>query len=103
MVLRWFLDGTRVAQLALDNQVSGSTAYLHDAIVVLAAAAPSLHGALPAARTAGYSHVLIIDDSALVAGGLCVLGVCPPLILLMAAALAATDETELQRAGSRRR
>ncbi len=26
MVLRWFLDGTRVAQLARDNQVSSSTA-----------------------------------------------------------------------------
>jgi DDE superfamily endonuclease len=59
MVLRWFLDATRVAQLALDNQISGSTAYryLHEAIDVLAAAAPSLHGALLAARTAGYSHV----------------------------------------------
>jgi hypothetical protein len=59
MVLRWFLDATRVAQLALDNQVSGSTAYryLHEAIDVLAAAAPSLHGALLAARTAGYHHV----------------------------------------------
>lgn len=30
---------------------------------------------------------LILDDSALLAGGLCVLGVFPPLILLMAAAL----------------
>jgi hypothetical protein len=59
MVLRWFLDSTLVAQLALDNQVSGSTAYryLHEAIDVLAAAAPSLHGALLAARTAGYGHV----------------------------------------------
>jgi hypothetical protein len=59
MVLRWFLDATRVAQLALDNQISGSTAYryLHEAIDILAAAAPSLHGALLAARTAGYSQV----------------------------------------------
>ena len=34
LVLRWFLDGTRVAQLALDSQVSGSTAYryLHEGI-----------------------------------------------------------------------
>lgn len=29
---------------------------------------------------------LILDDAALLAGGLCVLGVLPPLILLMAAA-----------------
>ncbi len=59
LVLRWFLDATRVAQLARDNHVSASTTYryLHEAIDVLAAAAPSLHGALLAARTAGYSHV----------------------------------------------
>ncbi|WP_166665474.1 transposase family protein [Kribbella caucasensis] len=59
LVLRWFIDGTRVAQLALDNQVGASTAYryLHEAIDVLAAAAPSLHGALLAARAAGHSHV----------------------------------------------
>jgi hypothetical protein len=43
MVLRWFLDTIQVTQLALDNQVSASTAYryLHEAIDVLAAAAPS--------------------------------------------------------------
>src|SRR3954453_8264018 len=46
LVLRWFLDGTRVAQRATDNQLSLSTTYryLHEAIDVLAAAAPSLHG-----------------------------------------------------------
>ena len=59
LVLRWFLDGTRVAQLAADNQLSSSTTYryLHEAIDILAGAAPSLHGALLAARTAGHSHV----------------------------------------------
>ena len=59
MVLRWFLDGTRIAQLAADNRLSSSTAYryLHEAIDVLAAAAPGLHGALLAARMAGHSHV----------------------------------------------
>jgi hypothetical protein len=44
----------------MDNQViRGSTAYryLHEAIDVLDAAAPSLHSALLAARTAGYTHV----------------------------------------------
>ncbi len=57
MVLRWFLDGTRVAQLARDNQVSSSTAYryLHEVIDVLAAVAPGVHGALLAARTAGHT------------------------------------------------
>ena len=61
LALRWFLDGTRVAQLATDNQHSLATAYrhLHKAIDVLAALAPSLHGALLAARTAGHSHVHI--------------------------------------------
>ena len=59
LVLRWFLDATRVAQLAVDNQIGVSTVYryLHEAIDVLAAAAPGLHGALLAARSAGYSHV----------------------------------------------
>jgi hypothetical protein len=61
LALRWFLDGTRVAQLATDNRLGLSTAYryLHEAIDVLAATAPSLHGALLAARTAGHSHVHI--------------------------------------------
>ncbi len=50
---------TRVAQLAVDNQLSSSTAYryLHEGIDVLAAAAPGLHGALLAARAAGHTHV----------------------------------------------
>jgi hypothetical protein len=31
MILRWFLDGTRVAQLAADNTIgrSGAYSYLH--------------------------------------------------------------------------
>jgi DDE superfamily endonuclease len=61
LVLRWLLDGTRVAQLAADNQVSRSTgyAYLHEGIAVLAAQAPGLHSALLAAKMAGYDHVNI--------------------------------------------
>src|SRR3954447_16532280 len=48
LVLRWFLDGTRLAQLAADNRIGRSTAYryLHEGIDVLAAAAPGLRGAL---------------------------------------------------------
>jgi len=55
LVLRWFLDATRVAQLATDNQISASTAYryLQEGIDVLAAVAPGLYGALLAARAAG--------------------------------------------------
>jgi DDE superfamily endonuclease len=61
LVLRWFLDGTRMRQLARDNAISKSTGYdyLHEGIDVLAARAPSLHGALLAAKAAGYSHVTI--------------------------------------------
>ena len=57
LVLRWFLDGTRVAQLAADNQLSSSTAYryLHEAIDVLAAAAPSA-ARCAARRPAGRAH-----------------------------------------------
>src|SRR5213080_4138622 len=60
-VLRWFLDGTRLAQLAADNRVGRSTAYryLHEGIDVLAAVAPGLRGALLAARTAGHPHVTV--------------------------------------------
>ncbi|OLL70326.1 transposase [Pseudonocardia sp. Ae168_Ps1] len=59
MVLRWFLDSTRVAQLAADNRIGRSTAYryLHEGIDVLAATAPGLHGALLAARLAGHTHL----------------------------------------------
>jgi hypothetical protein len=61
LVLRWFLDGTRMSQLARDNAISKSTGYdyLHEGIDVLAARAPGLQGALLAATAAGYSHVNI--------------------------------------------
>src|SRR3954464_9303339 len=75
LILRWFVDGTRLAQLALDNRISSSTAYryLHEGIDVLAAAAPGLRGALLAARAAGPTHVhvdgtLIRTDRCSVAG-----------------------------------
>ena len=61
LVLRWFLDGTRLAQLAADNDIGRSTAYryLHEGIDVLAAAAPGLRGALLAVRAAGHPHVTV--------------------------------------------
>src|ERR687890_498613 len=61
LVLRWLLDGTRVTQLAADNQVSRSTgyAYLHEGITVLATQAPGLHSVLLAAKMAGYRHLTI--------------------------------------------
>jgi hypothetical protein len=61
LLLRWFVDGTRLTQLAADNRIGRSTAYryLHEGIDVLAAAAPGLRGALLAARAAGHSHVTI--------------------------------------------
>src|SRR4051812_46145645 len=61
LVLRWLLDGTRITQLAVDNQISRSTgyAYLHEGIAVLAARAPGLGPVLLAATMAGYAHVNI--------------------------------------------
>ena len=61
LLLRWFVDGTRLAQLAADHRIGRSTAYryLHEGIDVLAAAAPGLRGALLAARAAGHSHVTV--------------------------------------------
>jgi hypothetical protein len=57
LVLRWFLDGTRMAQLAADNAIGSSTAYryLHEGIAVLAARQPSLRSVLLAAKMAGHS------------------------------------------------
>jgi hypothetical protein len=61
LVLRWLLDGTRITQLAADNQVSRSTGYtyLHEGLTVLAAHAPGLPSVLLAAKSAGYAHVTI--------------------------------------------
>lgn len=61
LILRWFLDGTRMSQLVRDNRISKSTGYdyLHEGIDVLAAQAPSLHGALLAAKQAGHAHVSV--------------------------------------------
>ncbi|MBA3490031.1 MAG: hypothetical protein H0T78_10940 [Longispora sp.] len=61
LVLRWFLDGTRLVQLAADNTVAGSTVYryLHEGIEALAAQQPTLHSALLSAKIAGHSHINI--------------------------------------------
>jgi hypothetical protein len=59
LILRWFLDNTRLVQLAADNAIGTSTAYryLHEGIDVLAGHQPSLHSVLLAAKLAGHSHV----------------------------------------------
>src|SRR3954451_17644690 len=61
LVLRWLFDDTRISQLARDNDIGLSTAYDYrdEAIAVLAAGKPSLHGALLAAKAAGHTHVLL--------------------------------------------
>ncbi|WP_376773379.1 HARBI1 family protein [Streptosporangium album] len=59
MVLRWFLNGTRIKQLTCDNHIGRSTAYrlLHEGIDVLAAQAPDLKTALESAAKAGLTHL----------------------------------------------
>jgi hypothetical protein len=61
LVLRWFLDDTRMSALARDNNIAVSTAYEYrdEGIAVLVACRPSLHGALLAAKAAGHSHVIV--------------------------------------------
>jgi hypothetical protein len=59
LVIRWFLDNTRITQLATDNAIGRTTCYdyLHEGIDVLAAQAPKLESALLAAKTAGHGHI----------------------------------------------
>lgn len=59
LVLRWFVDGTRLAQLARDNGVSVPTAYryLHEGLTVLADHAPDLSTALERATSAGHARL----------------------------------------------
>lgn len=61
LVLRWFLEDTRMSALARDNAIAVSTAYQYrdEGIAVLAARRPSLQGALLAAKAAGHSHVIV--------------------------------------------
>jgi hypothetical protein len=60
LVLRWLLDGTRITQLAVDNQGQPlDRIHLHEGITVLTVHAPSLHSVLLAAKMAGYAHVNI--------------------------------------------
>jgi len=61
LVLRWLFDDTRMIQLARDNDIGMSTAYDYrdEALTVLAARKPSLHGALLAAKAAGHAHVVV--------------------------------------------
>ncbi|MFE7046561.1 transposase family protein [Streptomyces atratus] len=59
LVLRWFVDDTRLVQLARDNEISTPTAYryLHEGLTVLADHAPDLSTALERAAQAGYTHL----------------------------------------------
>ena len=59
LVLRWFVDGTRLVQLARDNGIATPTAYryLHEGLTVLADHAPDLSTALEQAAAAGYTHL----------------------------------------------
>lgn len=61
LVIRWFLDGTRLTQLAGDNKIGKTTAYdyLHEGIGLIAGQAPGLEAALLAAKMAGHTHVII--------------------------------------------
>jgi hypothetical protein len=61
LVLRWYLDDTRMSALARDNGIAVSTAYDYrdEGIAILAARRPSLREALLAAKAAGHSHVIV--------------------------------------------
>src|SRR4051795_10526433 len=60
LVLRWFVDGTRLAQLARDNEISVPPAYryLHEGLTGLADHAPDLSTALEWAVAALHRRCL---------------------------------------------
>jgi len=59
LILRWFLDGTRLTQLARDNRISVPTAYrhLHEGLTVLADHAPDLSTVLEHTAAVGFTHL----------------------------------------------
>lgn len=59
LILRWFLDATRIRQLAADNAISITTAYryLHEGIDALATRVPDLHNVLQAAKENDLAHM----------------------------------------------
>ncbi|MER5515460.1 transposase family protein [Streptomyces sp. NPDC002763] len=59
LILRWFLDGTRLTQPARDNRISVPTAYryLHGGLTVLTDHAPDLSTALERAAAGGFTHL----------------------------------------------
>lgn len=61
LLLRWYLDATRMRQLARDAGTGIVTGYryLHEGLDVLARRRPTLRGALLAALAGGYSHVIV--------------------------------------------
>ncbi len=63
LVLRWFLDATRVAHLAVDNQISLSTAYryLHEGIDVIRPLPKKVHCVV--GRSAGLVAGLVSGPS----------------------------------------
>jgi hypothetical protein len=75
LIIRWFLDDTRIGQLACDNGISRKTAdrYIDEGVTVLKAKAPTLDEALDAAKQAGLTHLnldgtLIETDRCSIAG-----------------------------------
>ena len=59
MVLRWFLDATRIRRRAADDHTGKTTPYdrLYEAINLLAVLAPDVYEALLAAEVAGATHL----------------------------------------------
>ncbi|MGC0313630.1 hypothetical protein QBC98_002106 [Kitasatospora acidiphila] len=75
LVLRWFIDGARMAQLACDNGVSAPTPYRypHESLEVPAAGGPDLKEVLENVKAAGLTH-LNLDGTVIRADRVAALG-----------------------------
>jgi hypothetical protein len=61
LIIRWLVDGARIARLAADNTISHATCdrYVEEGVTVLKTQAPTLQEALAAAKAAGYTHLYL--------------------------------------------
>lgn len=96
LVLRWFIDGTRMRDLVRNNEISTSTGYkdLHEGIDVLVAQAPDLASALETVKGAGWRQVNL--DGTVMATDRCRRPAPAPRMMLVARCVAQRSQVSIR-------